>query len=64
MYRTSLNGITFIRGFDMNSLQREIEDRKYKKQEGYKAANTGGYMVVFFMIIGLIVWGMNLAINF
>jgi len=48
----------------MNSIQREIEDRRYKKQEGYKAANIGGWLAILFMIIGLIVWGMNLATNF
>ena len=48
----------------MNSIQREIESRSEKKKAGYKAANIGGWSAILFMIIGLIVWGMNLVINF
>ena len=48
----------------MNSIQRDILERRKKKSEGYKAANTGGWLAIMFMLIGLFVWGMNLVINF
>ena len=48
----------------MNSLQREVLDRKNKKIQGKKDADRMGWLAVMFMIIGLIIWGMNLVINF
>lgn len=48
----------------MNSIQREIEDRKNKKIQGKKDADRMGWLAVMFFIVGLFVWGMNLVINF
>ena len=48
----------------MNSIQREIASRSKEKIQGKEAADRMGFLAGMFMIIGLIVWGMNLVINF
>jgi len=48
----------------MNSIQRDIESRSKDKIQGKKEADRMGHMAVMFMIVGLIIWGMNLVINF
>ena len=48
----------------MNSIQRDIESRSEEKIQGKKDADRMGWLAIMFMLIGLIVWGMNLATNF
>ena len=41
-----------------------IPANQHSKVKGKKDANRMGHMAVMFMIVGLIIWGMNLVINF
>jgi hypothetical protein len=41
-----------------------IPANQHSKVKGKKEADRMGKMAVMFMIIGLIIWGMNLVINF
>jgi len=41
-----------------------IPANQHSKVKGKKDANRMGWMAILFMIIGLIVWGMNYITNF
>jgi len=45
----------------MNSIQREIENRGKEKVKGKEAADRMGYMLIYFVLIGLIIWGFSLV---